>query len=186
MKHTGSLALFSLTFIAVAIFPPMTVKTKWPVKSTSLSATCFCKISKDDLRGRTTATGVIKDLTGEVNKTFLSQGSGQQDTCHNRCQMTAAKYVKDQSIAASACAAGVQDYTTIRAYSSVGTMVYLGAEDIGDLAHIPPVTRTDCKCPATWYSDSNQLGGLTTTNCKKLACKPIGISPLPPNGTPVG
>lgn len=187
MKYIGSLALFSLTFIAVTILPTVMVKKKWPVKMPLLSATCFCKISKDNLVGNKSATGVIKDLTGEVNKTFLWQGSGQQDTCQSLCSTAAEKYEKNQSIAASACAAGAQDFTQIIAYSAVGTMEYRGAREIGTLQHILPVTQTTCTCPSTWYSDMNNvLGGVTTTKCKKLACKPIGIAPLPPNGTPVG
>lgn len=46
-----------------------------------------------------------------------------------------------------------------------------------------------CKCPEDWYSNNStsKLGGQVSEaserQCKKLICKPIGISPLPADGT---
>ncbi len=181
MRNLATLCflLASLAFFGLGIFATKT--------SASLSATCFCKISKDRLDGVVTATGVIKDLTGEVNKTYTFQGETQQGMCKGECSNTANKYVKSQAVAAAACAANVPDSTSIYVYSAVGTKAYREVRPIGRLKNSPAVAQTTCTCPPSWYSDTNVLGGVTTNGtCKKLACGPLSITPLPPDGTQVG
>jgi hypothetical protein len=155
-----------------------------------LAATCFCKISKDDLRGQRTASGVVMDLTGDVNKTYTGvyqQHEDNQVDCKKLCKTAAEAYTK-QNIANASCAAGVSDNSWINAFSAVGTKVYREALEIGQLANKPQVTSTTCTCPPSWLANpTNVPGGVTSDGkCKKLAAKPINITPLPPNGTPVG
>jgi len=49
------------------------------------------------------------------------------------------------------------------------------------------VKVTVCNCPEGWMANkTNILGGVTGSGerqCKKLSCKPMGVSPFPPNGT---
>jgi hypothetical protein len=46
---------------------------------------------------------------------------------------------------------------------------------------------TVCNCPEGWLANNTNIqGGVTGSGerqCKKLCCKPLGISPFPPNGT---
>lgn len=47
------------------------------------------------------------------------------------------------------------------------------------------VYKEVCRCPVGWISNTTNIdGGITTDGkCKKLSCKPLNISPLPPSGT---
>ncbi len=182
MRNLGTLCFLLASFVlfGLGIFAPNT--------SASMGATCFCKISKDNLLNVVTATGVLKDLTGEVNKTFWWGGSGQEDTCASLCTSKAKAYVKDPSVAAAGCAFNASDAAAVNAYSAVGTGTYRWCVSIGTLLSDPPITQTTCKCPSSWYSNTtNTLGGLTTDGkCKKAVCGPLSITPLPANGTQIG
>jgi hypothetical protein len=189
-----SLLLVSLAFISSVTFMTLEAGTKSPTSRprevTPLKATCFCKISKDNLLSSRSATGVIKDLTGEVDRTFTFQGSDQQNTCQALCKSKAEQYVKSQSIATAACAANVPDHTLIVAYSAVGTRTYDGAEVIGTLQNIPQDSQTTCTCPANWVCNGcspQRVGGVTTDGkCWKVVCKGNAVPPYPPDGTPIG
>lgn len=154
------------------------------------SATCFCKMSSDNLSGQSGSTGIVMEITGEINHTYSGmnpQNNYNQEDCRNRCRDTAAGYFKSPAVAAAACAAGVAHNTYIRAFSQVGVKAFKEAHAIGVLNNTPPQTVTTCTCPAGWYNNANVLGGITPDGrCKKLAGKSIGISPLPPDGTAIG
>jgi hypothetical protein len=185
---TGVIVLF----LAATLTPETTGVTASTSRSMA-SATCFCKISMNDLTNQNSASGVLLDLTGAVNKTYTGlfpQNDSNQTDCNTRCTNTAASYTGNQSIAASACAAGAPNGTVIRAWSAVGTKEYKSAQQIGVLINQPQVTKTTCTCPATWACNgcSPQVAGGVTTDgkCKKLSCQPFSISPFPPDGTQVG
>jgi hypothetical protein len=155
------------------------------------SATCFCKISYDDLTNKISASGVCLDLTGAVNKVYTGifpQNDTNQTDCNTRCTTAAAPYIGSQSIAACACAAGKPSGTLVRAWSAVGNKEYKTAAPIGTLTNKPEVKTTICTCPAGWTSNtSSQVGGVTTDGkCKKGACGPNSIAPYPPDGTQIG
>jgi len=194
MKRSGKLSLLLVcsAFISSVAFMTLEAGTKSATSrpkelATGLNAHCWCVISKDSLMYH--ATGVLKDLTGEVNKTYTFQGQSQQDDCQDKCQKKAHGYIKDQSIAAMACAANAADHTDIMAWSAVGTAWYRGAEHIGILKNIPQMVQTTCTCPSSWTCNgcSPQVAGGVTTDgkCKKWAGLNT-ISPYPPDGTPIG
>jgi hypothetical protein len=189
------LTLASLTFVALATLATVVVETKSHGVSPQwfTPATCWCKISKDDLWSKTSATGVLMDITGEVNKTYVTQSENNQQECQSLCKTAAGKwghYIFSPSIASSACAAGVPDGTLIRAFSAVGNTGYREAIPIGHLTNEPQVTQTKCKCPSGWQCNgcSPQVDGGYTSDgkCKKVACLGNSIPPYPPNGTPIG
>jgi hypothetical protein len=155
------------------------------------SATCFCKISYNDLGGATSASGVCKDLTADVNTSYsglTQQSAANQNDCTNKCNAKAMPYHANQAIASCACAAGAVTNTIVRAYAGVGTKAYASADTIGVLVDHPAVTTVVYTCPATWLADAtNVAGGVTTTGkCKKLSAQPMTITPVPANGTAVG
>lgn len=172
--------------VQLTVNPAANFKVKLP------TATCFCVISILDLTNQKHRDGVIMDLTGAVNKTYSGlnpQNDTNQTDCNTRCTTEAAKYTGSQSVAAAACAAGTANGTVIRAWSAVGTREYKSAQQIGILINTPEVKKTVCTCPATWWSDKNVPGGVTTDGkCKKEALDNCGIkiSPLPPMGTQLG
>lgn len=182
----------------IVLFLAATLAPETKAQTTSASrkmatATCFCKVSKDDLTNLHSASGVLLDLTGTVNKTYsglFPQNDNNQTNCNTLCTSAAAPYTGNQSIAASACAAGAPNGTVIRAWSAVGTREYKSAQQIGVLINQPQVTNWTCTCPASWTCNgcSPQVAGGVTTDgkCKKLACQSFSISPFPPNGTQVG
>jgi len=155
----------------------------------SALATCFCKISKDDLTNQTSATGVLLDLTSTVNYTysgFFQQSDANQTDCNTRCTSAAAPYTGSQAVATSACAAGAPDGTVVRAWSGVGTKEYKSAQQIGTLNN--DAAQTQLKCPVGWASNTTNVDGGVTSDgkCKKLSAQPMSVTPLPPNGTPIG
>ncbi len=91
-----------------------------------------------------------------------------------------------QSIAKCYCDAGMPNGTVVQAWSAVGTSDYRRCQRIGTLVNTPAVM--ECRCPKGWLSNTNnQDGGITTDGkCKKIACQPITITPLPPNDTQIG
>src|SRR5690349_1633563 len=107
MKLSRKLSVLfaSLIFISVLTCMALEAGTKSQsrlIERTSFSATCFCKISKDDLRGKTSATGVVKDITGEVNKHYTGiyqQSEENQDSCKLDCKTIASTYIQNQSLA---------------------------------------------------------------------------------------
>jgi hypothetical protein len=159
-----------------------------------VAATCFCKISKDNLWGATAGTGVCRDLTGVVNRTFTFQTEPDQEACRLSCGPVAEPLKNNQSVAAACCAIGAPNGSAIRAFSAVGTKAYRPAREtvsglpivIGILTNTPAVTQT--KCPTGWLANpTNVDGGVTSDGkCKKLSAIPISITPLPPNGTAIG
>lgn len=180
-----------LVLIAI-LAPELKVTTAGPGKPMA-SATCFCKISCDDLTNKKSATGVCLDLTSAVNKTYTGlfpQNDTNQTDCNTRCTTAAAAHSGSQSIAACACAAGKSSGTVCRAWSAVGTKEYKSAQQIGVLTNQPEVKKTTCTCPAGWACNgcSPQVDGGVTTDgkCKKLACQAISITPFPANGTQLG
>lgn len=161
------------------------------VRGADAAATCFCKLSTADLTNLKSANGVVRDLTGDVNKTYtgaFQQGDQNQTDCNTRCTNAAAQYTGNASFAAQLCAAGVGNNATIRAWSAVGTREYKSAQYIGVLINTPAVTKTTCVCPPDAMANTtNELGGVTVDGkCKKGICGPYsGITP-PPNGTQIG
>lgn len=185
---TGVIVLF----LAATLAPETKAQTASTSRSMA-SATCFCKISYDDLTNKKSASGVCLDLTGTVNKTYTGvfpQNDNNQTDCNTRCTTAAAPHIGSQSIAACACAAGKPSGTAVRAWSAVGTKEYKTAAPIGVLTNQSQVTKTTCTCPASWTCNgcSPQVAGGVTTDgaCKKMVCQPFSISPFPPNGTQVG
>ncbi len=161
------------------------------------AATCFCKVSKDVLWNKTSATGVLLDLTGEVNKSFTGayqQHEDNQKSCKNTCaKLIADKYTKNLGIAQATCAAGAANLTEIKAWSAVGTKAYREAAVVGVIVNQAPVTTTICRCPNGWFTNntpnSNVNGGVTVVtsgNCKRLAGYMVNVNPLPPNATAMG
>jgi hypothetical protein len=156
------------------------------------TATCFCKVSFNNLTGQTGSSGVCLDLTSAVGKTysgvFPMKDENRKD-CQTRCSDAAAALsaTQKQAIADCACSNGVGTGTTIRAYGAVGTKEYQSDESLGTLTNNAQVSNTTCKCPVGWLSNTTNIdGGITTDgNCKKIVCQPIGVAP-PANGTPVG
>jgi hypothetical protein len=150
-------------------------------------ATCFCKISKDDLTNKKSATGVLLDLTSEVNTTYkgLNQQSDKNQTsCNKLCTDKAAPYTGQQSIATQACSAGATSGTTIRAWGAVGTREYKSAQQIGTLTNVAAVTQQICPAGSVGGT-TNQPGVTTDGKCKK----PTGtcpITPAPPIWTAIG
>lgn len=173
-------ALFLLT---MAIMSPQEVMG---------DATCYCKITYTNLTGLTSASGVCQDLTGTVNKSYSGldqQSDANQTDCNTRCTGAASSYTGSQAIAACACAAGVVSGTAVRAWSAVGMKEYKTSQQIGVLKNTPKVTKTVWTCPAGWLANNTNVNGGVTwgaTGCKKLACRPNTITPLPDNGTLIG
>jgi hypothetical protein len=195
MRHSRKLflVLASLIFIH-SVTPPTLIgrtKSSRPPQITLPRATCYCKISKDDLWSKTSATGVLMDLTDEVDTTYGTQSENNQQECQSFCKTKAAHHFHDFTIASSACAAGVPNGTRIQAFSAVGKKGYRAAIEIGILASGgSSVTQTSCTCPPTWTCNacSPQVAGGKTTDgkCKKVACEGNAIPPYPPDGTPIG
>lgn len=160
------------------------------------SATCFCVISYNNLDGQNSRSGECADLTFELGVTYGGLNPQKEDNrknCAQRCgDLAWSKMQNDpvfkQGIANCACSAGAGSGTMIRAFGGVGTREYRQGQTLGTLINIPEITKTTCTCPTGWLSNTSNIdGGVTTDgNCKKHVCGPIGISPLPPNGTPIG
>ena len=163
-----------------------------PMPEPLATATCFCKISYDDLSGKQSATNVCLDLTGTVNKSYTGvtpmQESNQVD-CQTRCKntTTALSSTQVQAIANAACDAGKPEMF-IRSYSAVGTKNYRMAKSLGYLHNSPEVSQITCKCRAGWISNTSfQDGGVTADGkCYKAICGPMNTTQLPPNNTPIG
>src|SRR5256885_16197994 len=121
MKRSRKLSLpfVFLILISSVIFMTMTAGTKPlaspPTEKTSIHATCWCVISKDDLRGFKNKAGVLKDLTSSITQDFNFQTEPDQEACRFRCGIAAKGFIKDQGIAAAACAANADNLSTIRA-----------------------------------------------------------------------
>jgi len=152
-------------------------------------ARCFCKISIHDLTNQHSATGVIQDLTGTVNKTYsgvFQQSDANQTNCNTRCTAAAAGLTGSQALAAAACAAGAANGTVVRAWSAVGTREYKSSQQIGVLVRTESVTT--CTCPKGWLANTTNVDGGVTGDgrCKREACANFTVSPPPPNGTHVG
>ena len=182
-----------ILLVLVASLAPQTKLMTASASTKMASATCFCKVSKNNLTNLNSASGVLLDLTGAVNKTYTGlfpQNDSNQTDCNTRCTTAAAPYTGNQNIAASACAAGAPNGTVVRAWSAVGMREYKSAQQIGVLINQPQVTNTTCTCPASWTCNgcSPQVNGGVTTDgqCKKLVCQPFSISPFPPDRTQVG
>lgn len=164
----------------------------WVVEAEA-KATCFCKISKDNLAGHTSSSGVCQDLTSQIGKTYSGVYQQHQDNqidCNDRCKQAVMPLIHSQSVANACCAIGAPSGAAIYAYSAVGTKVYWlvppdGSLPIGNLTNSPAVTQA--KCPAGWLANmTNVNGGVTADGkCKKFS-GPISITPLPANGTQIG
>jgi hypothetical protein len=190
MKIISSSLAFVLFVMLVILTPEPAVSKASPAR-TMFAATCFCKISKDNLTNLNSASGVLLDLTGAVGKTYtglFQQSDANQTDCNTRCTSAAASYTGSQSIATAACAAGANNGTVVRAWSAVGTREYKSAQQIGVLQKQAQVSQTTCTCPPTWLSSTTNVpGGVTGDGkCKKEAGSCLNISPLPPNGTQIG
>lgn len=174
------------------------------------AATCFCKISKDNLAisGNTTSSGVCKDLTSQIGKTYAGvypQHNDNQEDCNNRCKQAIMPLIgvpisnpsysginsQRQSVATACCALGAASGSQIYAFSAVGTKAYrsvpqgAAAQLIGTLSNSPAVTQT--ACPAGWLANmTNVNGGITADGkCKKVSGS-ISIVPLPTSGSQIG
>jgi hypothetical protein len=91
-----------------------------------------------------------------------------------------------QAVAACACANGAPNGTNINAYRAVGTGKYAAAAPI-----ITPLHRTNAvtqtKCPAGWFANmTNVDGGVTADGKCKKPSGPLGVLPVPANGTALG
>lgn len=153
------------------------------------AATCFCKISYDDLTNKTSATGVCLDLTSVVAHSYgglFPQSDQNQTDCTTRCTNAAASYTGSSGIASCACGAGVSNGTVVRAWSAVGTKEYKSAHQIGVVNRVP--AQTEARCPTGWWSATTNVDGGVTPDgrCKKVSAQPMTVTPLPPNGTAVG
>jgi hypothetical protein len=159
------------------------------------SQTCFCKISSDNLQGANNATHVCNDLTSNVGvhynagQTPLAQDKREAD-CSTKCSTAAAQYAQPgplkQAVAACACGNGAPNGANIYAWSAVGTGPYkTSAPIIAPLHRTAAVVQT--KCPAGWLANmTNVDGGVTADGkCKKYS-GPLGVTPVPPNGTALG
>ena len=150
------------------------------------TATCFCKVSYNNLTNQQAGTGICLDLTGVVNKTYSGvtpMSEANRNDCNVRCtNVTAAlTTAQKQSIADCVCAAGIATGTPIRSYSAVGTKDYKSSHQIGILTNTAEVANTICKCPIGWLSDTNVDGGVTNNGvCKKLVCGPWDATAFPP------
>src|SRR4051794_34908687 len=82
----------------------------------AVAATCFCNISKDDLWGVVTATGVCRNLTGSVGRTFTYQSESDQEACRGSCGPVAEGLKNSQSVATDCCAIGAPTGSWIRAF----------------------------------------------------------------------
>jgi hypothetical protein len=173
---SSGVLLLSLSFVAAS------------ASEAKAAATCFCKISKDNLTNSASATGVLKDLTSQVNMNFTGinqQSASNQKQCSDRCTNVAQSYSGQQSIATLACQAGAPNGTPIKAYAAVGTRKYDSAQFIGELKNIAAVTQQ--VCPAgSLANPTNVDGGVTSDGkCKKLVST-CPMNPTPPNGTQIG
>ena len=158
------------------------------------AATCFCKISTDNIEGATSATGTVIDLTGDpiLPSPFtglFQQSESRQQFCQASCSIAAQAVGKPTAMNA-ACAAHASSTTVIaigvRAYSAVGTRTYRVAETFGEAYFHPAIKQTICSCPSGWLSNTSNLpAGVTGDGrCKKLSGTYTG--PLFQNGTPIG
>ncbi|HWN09894.1 MAG TPA: hypothetical protein VNO50_11635 [Pyrinomonadaceae bacterium] len=181
----------TIFLVLIAILGTGSKTTARSGKAILPTATCFCKISYNDLTNQKSASGVCLDLTGAVNKTYTGinpQKDANQTDCNTKCTAAAASHTGSQSMASCACAAGKPSGTVVRAWSAVGVREYKSAQQIGILTNQPQVSQTTCTCPPTWASNTTHANGGVTTDgkCKKLACSSISITPLPANGTQLG
>jgi hypothetical protein len=154
------------------------------------SARCFCKISWDDLSEQTTSTHVCLDLTGVVNTVYgglLPQQGKNQGLCDALCTVAAGPHYQDPAVAACACAGGAPDGTLVRAWATVGVEEWESAVDYIGTVH-RTAAQKQVKCPSGWLANTTNVdGGITADGkCKRLSVQPMSISPLPPNGTPMG
>lgn len=178
--------------VAVVLLTAAVLGTPRAVGSARFKSTCFCKVSGANLQAQVNVSDYFLELTGQVNHTYtgLSQQSeAKQWDCKDRCQTVVDNYDKN-AMAAAACAAGVANGAQVGGWSAVGEAGYRQARTVGILVNKPAGTETvlNCQCPSNWLANlTNVPGGPTTdVKCKKLAYKPINISPLPPDGTQVG
>jgi hypothetical protein len=178
--------------VAVLLLTAAVLGTPAAYSNAPLKATCFCKVSGANLQGQTNVQSYFLELTGEVNTSYTGFGQQNEDkqfNCKQRCQKVVDSYDK-YTIASAACAAGVPHGAQIGGWSAVGTNGYIQARTVGTLTNTPAAFESvlTCQCPANWLSNlTNVPGGMTSDiKCKKLAYKPINISPLPPDGTQVG
>lgn len=156
--------------------------------------TCFCKISKDNIAGHQTATGVCQDLTTAVHTTYAgvqtpSKKNEEESDCSKKCTDAAAPYsqpgAQKQAIQACACSGGAPNGAAIDAYRAVGTGQYNSAQQIGILHRTNAVT--EMRCPQGWLAGSTNVDGGVTVDgkCKKLSAT-LTITPLPADGTQLG
>jgi hypothetical protein len=159
------------------------------MQTAEAAATCFCKISKDNLTGSTGASGVCQDITSNVNTSYTGinqQSQANQTDCNdNHCRPVATGFVGSQAVATACCNIGAANGTTINAYSAVGTKAYRLAWQIGVLTNTPAVIQK--KCPVGWLANpTNVDGGVTSDGKCKKQSGTLTITPFPPNGTPIG
>src|SRR3712207_3981017 len=137
------------------IYAGVAAMTFAAVGDAEAAATCFCKISRNNLVGQTSASGVCQDLTSNVNKSYTGinqQSDANQIDCNdNRCRPVAAGFINNQGVANACCNIGTPNGTVIKAYSAVGTKKYRLAQQIGTLTNTPAVTQT--KCPTGWLAN---------------------------------
>jgi hypothetical protein len=155
-------------------------------------ATCFCKISKDDMTDQSSASGVLLDLTATVNKKYtssikngLEQSDKNQADCTGRCNTAATPYTGQQSLATQACSLGATNGTAIRAYGAVGTRKYKATQTIGTLVNIAAVTQQICPAGSVGGT-TNQPGVTTDGKCKKHINASCPLNPSPPLWTALG
>jgi hypothetical protein len=150
---------------------------------------CFGVISYDDLKDHNHATGVCYNFGDMgVNYNWPCITDKHNSDCCLRVQQKAVALTAAQlqSIANCYCSAGKPNGYVVEAWSAVGNGDYQRCQEVGTLVNTPAVVQ--CNCPKGWLSNTDgQDGGVTTDGkCKKIVCQPVNISPLPPDGTPVG
>lgn len=179
-KSAVSLRLWSVAFALIVLLMP---------QAKAATATCFCVISKDDLNGHKSRSGVCQALDSNVNWSYSGatpqKEANQHDCDVNRCAPTANGFVGLQSVATACCAIGATNGTIIRAYSAVGNKDYRPSKVIGTLVRTPGIVNH--KCPVGWLSHPlEQDGGVTPSGkCKKLSAT-LTVMPLPPDNTALG
>lgn len=182
--------LFSAAHITSGV-DAYSTRVKHSPSGTSPTAHCYCKAIQN--KGKSAGSSISNPIIDfGILKTYsglFPQKDENQTDCVSLCQQKAANDAnfnnKTWLCQHKGCPSGQH---TVTAYAAVGTRDYTEAQSTPVFTCTGGVTS--CKCPTGWTCNgcSPQVaGGITTDGkCKKVACQPIGITPLPPNNTQVG
>ena len=151
-------------------------------------ANCFCQAACQDNTGHKAGSvkGYLRDITVVGSYSGVGQQSDTNQTaCNTECTTEAAKISK-ATLAQQACQKGCASGSPIMAWSKVGTREWKSAQGYGALQSSP--ANTVYTCPAGWFSNTTNIEGGQTGDgkCKKKSGDNTTVTPLPPNGTPLG